>query len=88
MTYRLIRLAPGSYDLELDGAVIASVVREGPRRRQAVSWYVELLDEAAPPPSPFVEPVHQFGSLDEAAAWLGNPDTVSVPRVVWGVGGK
>ena len=88
MTYRLIRLAPGSYDLELDGAVIASVVSDGNRGHHAVRWFAELLDEAAPPPSPFVEPVHQFGSFDEATAWLGYPDTVSAPRVVWGVGGK
>jgi hypothetical protein len=26
MTYRLIRLAPGSYDLELNGEIVASVV--------------------------------------------------------------
>ena len=80
MTYRLIRLAPGSYDLELDGEVIASVVSEVPRRRQAVRWFAELLDEAAPRPAPFTEPVHQFGSFDEAAAWLGNPDTGACPE--------
>ena len=88
MTYRLIRLAPGSYDLEFDGEVIASVVREGPSRRHTLRWFAELLDEAAPPPSPFVEPMHEFGSFDEAAAWLGYPATVSVPRVVWGAGGR
>jgi len=42
MTYRLVRLAPGSYDLELDGEIIASVVRDGERG----GWSVELLDAA------------------------------------------
>lgn len=81
MTYRLIRLAPGSYDLELDREVVASVVRDGSHGHDAARWFAELLDEAAPRPAPFTEPVHEFGSLDEAAAWLGYPDTVSVARV-------
>ena len=42
MTYRLIRLAPGSYDLELNGEVVASVVRSPDHRRQAATWYAEL----------------------------------------------
>ena len=89
MPYRLIRLAPGGYDLEIDGAVIASVVRDGSHGHHAVRWVLaELLDDAGPRPAPFVESVHEFGSFDEAAAWLGNSDTVSAPRVVWGVGGK
>ena len=49
-TYRLIRLAPGSYDLELDGAGIASVVRDGNHGHHAVRWFAELLDEAPRPP--------------------------------------
>jgi hypothetical protein len=81
MTYRLIRLAPGSYDLELDGEIVASVVRETSRAHGPVSWFAELLDETSPRPAPFTEPVHEFGSFEEAAAWLGYPDTVSVARV-------
>ena len=86
MTYRLIRLAPGSYDLELDGKVMASVVRDGSHRHHAAGWFAELLDEAGPKPAPFTEPVHEFGSFDEAAAWLGYPDTESVARP-WDCGG-
>jgi hypothetical protein len=81
MTYRLIRLAPGSYDLELDGEVIASVVRDGSHGHHAARWFAELLDEAGPKPAPFTEPVHEFGSFDEVAAWLGQPDTVNMARV-------
>ena len=82
MTYRLIRLAPGSYDLELDGEIVASVVRDGNHGHHAVRWFAEILDEAGPMPAPFVKPVHDFGSFDEVAAWLGYPDTVNIPRAV------
>jgi hypothetical protein len=78
MTFRLIRLAPGSYDLELDGAIIASVVRDSHGGHHAMKWYAELLDEAGPRPAPFLEPLHEFGSFDEVAAWLGYPATVNV----------
>jgi len=82
MTYRLIRLAPGSYDLELDDEIIASVVRDGNHGHHAVRWFAEMLDEAGSRPMPFVDPVHEFGSFDEVAAWLGHPDTVNVARAV------
>ena len=82
MTYRLTRLAPGSYDLELDGELIASVVRDGNHGHHAVRWFAEILDEAGPRPAPFVKSVHEFGSFDEVAAWLGHPDTVNIPRAV------
>ena len=78
MTYRLTRLAPGSYDLELDGEIIASVVRDGNRGHHAVRWFAEML----PRPAPFVEPVHEFGSFDEVAAWLGHPAMVNIRRAV------
>jgi hypothetical protein len=52
MTYRLIRLAPGSYDLELDGEIVASV-REASESHGAATWFAELLDEAGPTPRPF-----------------------------------
>ena len=81
MTYRLIRLASGSYDLELDGDVIASVVRDGNHGHRAARWFAELLDEAGPKPAPFTDPVHEFASFDEVAAWLGQPDTVNMARV-------
>jgi hypothetical protein len=81
MTYRLIRLAPGSYDVELDGEIIASVVRDAHRGHHAVRWFAELLDDARPGPAPFAEPVHEFGSFDEVMAWLGSPDRVKAARV-------
>ena len=76
MTYRLIRLARGSYDLELDGAIVASIVRDGDRGHHAVRWFAELLDEAGPRPEPFSEAVHEFGSFEEVVTWLGHPDVV------------
>ena len=79
-TYRLIRLAPGSYDVEVEGAVVASLVRDGNHGHHGVTWYAELLDETGLRPLPFTEPVHQFASFDEAAAWLGNPDVVMLER--------
>jgi hypothetical protein len=41
MTYSLIQLAPGAYDLVLDGEVMGSVVRNG--SRQPYTWTAELL---------------------------------------------
>jgi hypothetical protein len=76
MTYRLMRLAPGSYDLECDGAIVASVVRDGNGRHHAVRWFAELLDEAGPRPAPFSEAVHEFGGFEEVMTWLGHPDVV------------
>jgi hypothetical protein len=57
MTYRRIRLAPGSYDVEFDGAIVASVVRDGHCGHHAGRWFAELLDEAGPRPAPFIGPV-------------------------------
>ena len=46
MTYRLLQLAPGSYDVELDGRIIASLVSYRSNKR----WIAELLDERLPHP--------------------------------------
>jgi hypothetical protein len=43
MTYTLARLAPGSYDVLLDGVIIASLVRSGETHNAA--WTVELLED-------------------------------------------
>jgi hypothetical protein len=75
LTYRLLQLAPGSYDVVLNGIIIASLVmNEGPSR--ARSWTAELLVDLPPEerPAPFVEPEHQFSSLEEVRAWLGNAE--------------
>ena len=72
--YKLYKLAAGSYDVILDGAVIASLVMsETPSRVR--TWTAELLTDlpSEERPEPFTEIEHRFGSLEEARAWLGNP---------------
>jgi hypothetical protein len=75
MTYQLLRLTPGSFDLVLDGEVVASVVRSS--IGGSGNWYVEPIDERGPRPWPFSEPVHEFDSFADAARWLGNPEPVT-----------
>lgn len=73
MNYSLHRLAPGSYDLVLDGKIVGSVVREIVAGDDAPVWHAELLDD--PPligrPNPFSKVDHAFGTLDAVLAWLG-----------------
>jgi hypothetical protein len=69
VAYRLIRLAPGSYDVELNGEVVASLVREPSDRAR---WYAELLDEDHRP-EPFAQAEHEFSTYAEAIEWLGHP---------------
>jgi hypothetical protein len=73
MTYCLIKLAPGAYDLLLHGEVVGSVVRSS--SRQPYTWTAELLENLprSRRPSPFREIEHDFPSLDELCTWLGNP---------------
>ncbi len=70
MTYRLSRLAPGSYDVLLNGVIIASLVRNG--LSEDATWTAEFLVDLPPEerPAPFTEPEHTFASLDEARQWL------------------
>jgi hypothetical protein len=72
MTYTLSRLAPGSYDVVLDGRIVASLVRSGSTEK--ATWTAELLEDVPSwkMPAPFKEPEHSFASLEEARAWLGN----------------
>ena len=73
MTYSLIQLAPGAYDLLLNGEVMGSVVRNG--SQQPYTWTAELL-EALPRtkrPAPFKEVEHDFPTLEELRNWLGDP---------------
>jgi len=74
VTYTLSRLAPGSYDVLLDGVIVASLVRSG--KDDSPIWTVELLEDAHPRrrPPPFTEPEHTFISLEEARAWLGKAE--------------
>ena len=71
MTYRLSPLAPGSYDVLLNGVIIASLVRNG--QSKDAPWTAELLVDVPPEerPAPFTEAEHTFASLDEARQWLG-----------------
>ena len=68
MTYKLSRLAPGSYDVLLNGKIVASLVRSG--EKDYTTWTVELLTDLPPwkRPAPFTEPEHSFKSLEEAGA--------------------
>jgi len=74
MAYKLSRLAPGSYDVLLNGVIIASSVRSG--NSSSATWTVELLENMHPRrrPAPFTEAEHSFGSLEEAQQWLGNAE--------------
>ena len=74
MPYTLSRLAPGSYDVLLDGVIIASLVRTGETNR--ATWTLELLMDVPPRrrPAPFTATEHIFGSLEEAQTWLGGAE--------------
>ncbi|TNC06269.1 hypothetical protein FF100_34815 [Methylobacterium terricola] len=73
MTYTLVRLASGSYDVDLDGGIIASLVLEPKQGRSASRWHVELLEATprAKRPAPFSDQTHTFSSFEEAVSWLG-----------------
>ena len=73
MSYKLAYLAPGSYDVLLNGVIVAGAVRVG--SPDALTWTVELLDDLPlePRPAPFTELEHRFGTLDAARQWLGVP---------------
>ena len=74
MTYSLTKLAPGSYDLLLNGRIIGSIVRGGMAHEPV--WIAELLTDLPPEqrPSPFTQLEHEFATFDEIRLWLGNPD--------------
>ena len=73
IAYTVEQLAPGSYDVLLDGAPVASLVRNVHRSGPADTWSVELLDEmpAAERPAPFTSQRHIFKSRPAALEWLG-----------------
>ncbi len=80
MSYSLIQLAPGAYDLVLDDTIVASVVRNG--SRQPYSWTAELLEDLprSKRPLPFRDIEHSFPSLEELCAWLGQPKVTTNNR--------
>lgn len=73
MTYTIQQLAPGSYDVLLNGAPVASLVREVSYSDAVRGWLVELLDEASPTerPAPFTAQQHAFATRSAALEWLG-----------------
>jgi hypothetical protein len=74
VTYKLSRLAAGSYDVLLNGVIIASLVQSG--RTDDATWTAELLVDLPPEerPAPFTEMEHAFSSLEEAQQWLGGAE--------------
>ena len=78
MTYSLVQLAPGAYDLLLNGEVMGSVVRAG-HRSTHTTWTAELLKEVPQSrrPAPFKNVEHDFATLEEVCTWLGNPPVQS-----------
>ena len=73
MTYTVEQLAPGSYDVLLDGVAIAALVRIVPRSGPSDTWQIELLKEMLPAarPAPFTSQWHTFRSRAAALEWLG-----------------
>ena len=71
--YSLSRLAPGSYDVLLNGEIIASLARNG--QGGDSTWSVELLVDLPPDerPAPFTRLEHRFATLEDARQWLGAP---------------
>lgn len=78
MSYKLFKLAPGSYDLALNGVIIGSVVQDP---ENPGIWSAELLIDPEPQnrPPPFTQLVHEFGSFEELRRWLGTPELKSSP---------
>ena len=73
MTYTVEQLAPGSYDVLLDGGLIAALVRIVEREGLSDQWQIDLLEEALPAdwPAPFTAQSHTFRSRLAALEWLG-----------------
>jgi hypothetical protein len=78
MTYSLIQLAPGAYDLLLNDEIVGSIVRTGYRSKDT-SWTAELLEDLprGRRPVPFSEVEHTFPTLEALCEWLGNPEVKS-----------
>jgi hypothetical protein len=72
MAYTLHPLAPGSYDLHLNGALIGGVVCDSGQG----TWTAELLDDLPPldRPRPFQALEHTFPDLESTLAWLGGAE--------------
>ena len=71
MPYILQRLAAGSYDLLLEGALVGGVVREVGKNGFVRGWRAELMSDMPPMPAPFTQETHEFETFEAAVAWLG-----------------
>ncbi len=71
VSYKLTKLAAGSYDVWRGDEIIASLVRSG--QTSDATWTAELLVVPATGemPAPFTSPEQTFASLEEASLWLG-----------------
>jgi hypothetical protein len=78
MSYQLIQLASGSYDIVLDDRIIGSAVRGGTRNTPV--WIAELLEDSplGQRPAPFTMVEHAFGSFEDLCVWLGSPQVKSI----------
>jgi hypothetical protein len=77
VSYQLIQLAPGSYDILLGNRIIGSAVKGG--SRNAPVWIAELLDDrpSGERPAPFTTIEHSFASFEDLWVWLGSPKVTS-----------
>lgn len=68
MAHTVEQLAPGSYDVMFDGALIASLLRNVHRDGPTDTWEVELLDDmpAIKRPAPFLSQRYMFKSRPAA----------------------
>lgn len=74
MTYTLRRLAPGSFDILLDGELVGGLVRNVSVSGHVCGWQAELLTELLTTfPKPFTQVEHVFESRAAALTLLGIP---------------
>ncbi len=71
MTYTLLKLAPGAYDLDLNGTIVGRIVRNVSSGKH---WRAELLNPASGVPAPFADVEQIFPTLEEVCEWLGNAE--------------
>jgi hypothetical protein len=79
VAFRLVQLAPGAYDIESDGTIIGSLVKDA---AGAQRWSAELLDPYGRMPAPFQHSEHAFPKLSDVLFWLGDPDVVSTSALL------
>jgi hypothetical protein len=73
-----VNVSESIYNLLLNGQVMGSVVRAG-HRSTNTTWTAELLEDLprTKRPALFKNVEHDFATLEEVRAWLGNPPVQS-----------